>query len=73
MTYPFLQRQDDGVFVKLNKELYPQPLIELAIKEEPEEIQCFKSHKDYYLVKLKDVTSEGCLAFLNYLIYLKRK
>ncbi|MGD0335598.1 MAG: hypothetical protein ABSB18_00655 [Candidatus Omnitrophota bacterium] len=73
MNYPFLQKQGNILSVRLNKELYPQDLIERAIKEEPAGIHSFRTQKQYHLVRLKEATSEDCLAFLNYLIYLNRK
>jgi len=73
MNYPFLQKSGKGLFVRLNKELYPKELIESVIKEEPASIQSFNSQKDYYLVELKNAVGEDILDFLNYLIYLNRK
>ena len=73
MIEPFLVKEKNRIFVKLNKELYEKALIEKIGLVEPGSISSISTKKDYYLVELNIDSPEDYLGFLNYLIYYKRK
>ena len=73
MMQPFLVKERNRIFVKLNKELYEKALIEKIGLVEPGSISSISVKKDYYLVELNIDSPEDYFGFLNYLIYYKKK